>query len=226
MSEAGDWRIPLFVTPRERRPGSGSKRRGYNGPAHELAYIRPGRPSGSGWKYSPAVPGRLAEDPGIFPTSCRRASVRSAGQLSNCQLLYMLAALRRARAGTWDQQYNQPPRANRQDRWSLPCASRLEPLPLNRALGSLWTSSRSGLHNLHLLSGDDGIRRICNHLFIALETRNDLDLLAEIATRRHRREHRAAVVYNCHLQTLRPKYKRGNRDQKGGGLLRHLEVDL
>jgi len=63
-------------------------------------------------------------------------------------------------------------------------------------------------------------------LFIALETSNYLNLLAEIATRRHRREHRAAVIYNGHLQTLRPEYERGNRDQKGGSLLWHLEVDL
>src|SRR5207302_285262 len=79
--------------------------------------------------------------------------------------------------------------------------------------------------DLHLLSREDGIWRIYNHRFIALETRNNLNLIAEIATRRYRCEQHAAAFYNCDLQTLRAKYKSADWHEVRGGLSTYLEMD-
>src|SRR5205807_10662189 len=110
------------------------------------------------------------------------------------------------------QPHNRSARAYWQDRWSLHCACRLESLPSDREVRSLCASCSSGLHDLHLFSSDDGIWRIYNHRFIALETRNNLYLIAEIATRRYRCEQHAAVFYNCDLQTLRGKSRLSKLD--------------
>jgi len=124
------------------------------------------------------VPGRSAEDPGTVSHQVAAElllrSVWAVFQLPASFISRRRLDRRRLYLG---QPYNRQARANRQDKLSLPCASGLESLPLDRAIDSLWTSGGSGLHDLHFLSRDNGIRRICNHRFIALEAGNNLNLV-------------------------------------------------
>src|SRR5882724_323436 len=105
----------------------------------------------------------------------------------------------------------------------LATGSETESLCQGASLGVSWQRC---LNNLHLLSGNDGVRRVDNDLIIRFEAGDDLNLIAEIVPRSHGCEHDFPVFHNAGAQTLRTEEQSIDRKQQCGSLRRDLQMDL
>src|SRR5882724_5933381 len=105
----------------------------------------------------------------------------------------------------------------------LAAGSETESLCQGASLGVSWQRC---LNNLHLLSGNDGVRRVDNDLIIRLEAGDDLDLIAEIVPWSHSCEHDFPVFNNAGTQALGTEKQSIDRKQQCGSLPWDLQMDL